>query len=177
MTGRQKMGVGAVLLVIVGIGAVTYLSLGDDELSVQEALADTRSVGFDAVIWRASSAMRQQAEEIAQRSGRDVGRISGDGRVILLRGRQITDLLTQPLVIAWFPSSEDAASRVEADRPLFEGHLSEDERAGLPEGFEVRRLTEKLVCNLVVTSYDDGSDRRLSARFARLVGVLQSRCS
>src|SRR5215211_1760982 len=119
MTGRQK-SVGVVLLAIVGVAAVAFLWLGDDdELSVQEALADTRSVGFDAVIWRASPAMRQQAKEIARRSGRDVGRISGDGRVILLRGRQITDLLEQPLAIVWFPSSDRAASRIEADRPLF----------------------------------------------------------
>jgi hypothetical protein len=177
MTGRQKKIVGAVLLAFVAAAAVIFVWLGDDdELSVQQALADTRSHGFDAVIWRASPAMRQQAKEIAQRRGTDVVRISGDGQVILLRGRQITDL-KQPLVIVWFPSSDGAASRVEADRALFEGHLTEDEQAGLPRDFEVRRLTEKRVCNLVVTSYDDGSYRGLSARVSRLVETLQRRCS
>jgi hypothetical protein len=120
--------------------------------------------------------MRQTVEEIAKRTGEEVLSFSSDHQVILLRRRQITDL-KQPVMVVWFPSSERAASRVEADRPLFEGRLSKDERAGLPKNFDVRRLREERVCNLVLTSYDDGTDDGLSARFSRLVEAMQNRCS
>ena len=156
---------------------VVFAALRDDEnLSVQAALAETRAQGFDAVIWRASPEMRRRAEQFEKITGKEVGRFSGDGHVILLRGRQITDL-KQPVAVVWFPSADAAAARVQAGRPLFEGRLSEDEKASLPRDFEVRRLREERVCNLVLTSYDDGSDGGLSARFSRLLEAMRSRCS
>ena len=152
------------------------MARGDETLSVQEALSETRGQGFDAVVWHATPAMRQMAEEFATRTGGEVMPFDGEGQVVLLRGRQITDL-KQPVMIVRFPSPDAAAARVEADRPLFEGQLSKDERAGLPEDFDVRQLREERVCNLVLTSYDNGSDNTLSARFSRLVEAMQRRCS
>lgn len=80
-------------------------------------------------------------------------------------------------MIVWFSSADQAVARVEADRPLVEGRLTKDERAGLPDDLDVQRLREERVCNLVLTSYDDGSDERLPTRFSGLVESLHSRCS
>lgn len=177
MTGRQRSFAGVAVLAVAGAAVVAFaFSRGDETLSVQTALSETRAKGFDAVIWRPTPAMRQAAERIAASTGREVLPFSGEGHVILLRGRPITDL-KQPVMIVWFPSSDAAAARSEADRPLLEGRLSEDELAGLPAGFDARQLSEERVCNLVLTSYDDGSDGSLSARVSRLVEALKSRCS
>jgi hypothetical protein len=177
VTGPQKVFAGVAVLAVAGAAVVALeLARGDETLSVQTALSEARGKGFDAVIWRATPTMRQAAERTAASTGREVMRFSGEGQVILVRGRPITDL-TQPTMIVWFPSSDAAALRVEADRPVLEGRLSRDELATLPAGFDVRQFSEERVCNLVLTSYDDGSDGSLSARFSDLVEALKRRCS
>lgn len=75
------------MLAIAGSIVVAFTVLrGDETVSVRAALSETRGQGFDAVIWRATPAMRRTAEEIAERTGTEVPHLSGDGDVVLLRG-------------------------------------------------------------------------------------------
>lgn len=165
-------------LAVFGVSALAvagaFALLRDETISVEAARDAARDQGFDAVIWRASAETREQAEEIAKAREEPV-RISGDGRIVILRGRKITDL-KQPVMIVWFPADDPAAKYVEANRPLFEGRLSADEQAVLPRDFDVRRLSEHRICNLVVTSYDDGSDSSLEGRIKAFVDALRKRC-
>jgi hypothetical protein len=156
------------------IGAAVAAVRTEAALSIETALQASLDNGFDAVIWEPTPEMQREAEKFGEITGQELV-VGGAGQIVIPRGRRITDV-EQPLLITWYPSKGRAVRRIEADRPLFEGRLTADERAGLPRDFDVTRLAERRVCNLVVASYDDDNDPSLPRRVQALIGDLQDRC-
>lgn len=172
---RTALLVGLVVMTLV-IAAGLFLRRAESTISVETAAAEARRHGFDAVVWRATPEERLRAQELSQRvrPGETVS-IAGDGEVVVTRGHGHADL-KQPLIITWLPSADAARQRVAADQPLLEGRLTTAERAGLPQGFDVRRVRESHACNLAVTAYDAIGDGEITERYAHLVAALRDRC-
>ncbi len=81
--------------------------------------------------------------------------------------------LMMPLTAARFPNVSSAKRRLENDRPLLRGDVAASD---LPAGFELRRLREARVCNLVLDCYDAGRDRSLPKRFESALKELRRLC-
>lgn len=173
---REKSRLVVVLLAAVVLAGAALAALRTEPtIGVETALQVALDNGFDAVIWEPTADMQRDAKELAETTGQTIVGVSGEGQIVIPRGRLITDV-EQPLLVIWYLSADRAESRVEADRPLFEGNLTADERVALPSDFDVSRLREASACNLVVTSYDDGSDAFLQARVQAVVEDLRDRC-
>jgi len=164
----------ALLAALVLVGAAVGALVTDRTLTVETALQASLDHGFDAVIWEPTPEMRRQAEKFEEITGQKLV-VAGAGQIVIPRGSLITDV-EQPLLVTWFPSTGRALRRLEADRRLFEGRLTADERASLPRDFDAARVHESHVCNLVVTSYYDGNNPSLLERVHALIGDLQRRC-
>ena len=115
------------------------------------------------------------AADQAKRLGQPLNKVM-DADAIYTRPLVNHSPLLMPVVAARLPSAYEARFRVGNDKPLFDGTLSFTDRAALPRGFDVHRLREVRVCNVVLDSYDAGRDPTLRARFDRAVQGLRAKC-
>jgi hypothetical protein len=117
----------------------------------------------------------KQAAAQAKRLGQPLNKVM-DADAIYTRPLVNHSPLLMPIVAGRLPSAYEARFRIGNDKPLFNGTLSITDRAALPRGFHVRRLREVRVCNVVLDSYDAGTDPTLRRRFDRVVALLHDRC-
>ncbi len=143
-------------LAVVGAAALAVASTG---CASSQKLIDTKS---------AQSAFRQAGF-------RDlVVRRSSTADVISTPGSTLSTFA--PLIAVRFATVDGAQRRLANDQPLLHGTLSPQERSALPQGFDIARLVDVRVCNVVLTSYDTDRNRSLAARIERAVGILRQKC-
>jgi hypothetical protein len=102
---------------------------------------------------------------------------SRDYSFIRTRGYSGWEVVEMPISALRASSISTAKTRLSNDQPLLQHNLSPAERRLLRRDFDVTRLKEVRVCNVVVTSYNGRNDASLAARFKRAISMLRSRCS
>jgi hypothetical protein len=73
-------------------------------------------------------------------------------------------------------SGSSAPRRVARDQPLLRGQLTAQERSLLPRGFDVTRLRDVRICNVVITSYNGSRDDDLAGHLDRAIVLLRKAC-
>ena len=81
-----------------------------------------------------------------------------------------------PLAAVRFATVDGAKRRLKNDQPLLHGTLSRQDRAVLPRGFDLARLVDVRVCNVVVWSYNRNNDPTLASRLERAIAMLRRKC-
>jgi hypothetical protein len=81
-----------------------------------------------------------------------------------------------PLLAVRFATVEQAKRRLANDQPLLNGRLSRQQRSVLPHEFDVARLVDVRVCNVVMSSYNTNKDAALASRIDRAVRILRQKC-
>ena len=99
-----------------------------------------------------------------------------DADWIYTRGIPIARVEEMPIQAVRFDSIGAAQNRLANDQPLLQGKLSASDRAILPTDFRRSRLTDVRVCNVVVTSYNAGTDPKLGRKLAKLLATLRGKC-
>ncbi|MEN3341951.1 MAG: hypothetical protein V7644_1355 [Actinomycetota bacterium] len=116
-----------------------------------------------------------QLQKLARRFHRpELARDPLDSDTTLVRG--YSNPLTTPLTAVRLPSAKMAGRRSQNDRPLLTGRLPPREERLLPQGYDVKLLSETQVCNVVLTSYNLSRDQSLTRRFRVAVTRLRQHC-
>jgi uncharacterized protein YceK len=160
-----------VLLGLLVLLATSGCGSSDKRIETKTAVAAFHKAGFRALdVLSNAEAYKQLAALQPLASGQN----PLDLDTIVQHGSRFGPLA--PLMATRFPSVEMAKRRFASDQPLLQDGLPTELRALLPRSFDVHRLREARVCNLVVSSYNRSDDPALTDRIDRALALLRRDC-